>query len=379
MLQEFNQPFLVDIVEEAFDVGFDDVVDRFVFHAVTQGSERIMATSAWTESIGVRYEVLLVYCFQNPNQARLNKFVFKAWYPQGALFGAARLGNYTSAGQVAVCTPSGAAVLSDPPDWRRGSAAYMFLGHFVDAGGCVFPQPLEASPYEFLVHQVIQTGELETWFLTGLLRYAKQFRFHRFSASVNGRCFLTPRYHVWPPSLQRHYPPSPVLRGHPTPCASFAFLPLRLSGILPFREETQGLPGCRVIRLSDMPWSQTPGKRSVLAISGRIRVDFRHLEKCRPSRSRHLRGSFPSTFRLTACLLAVLRLKLYVTIQPPRTRYPVAGQPSGAGFSPARLHDLARPQSRADSSAFPQHGKGDCAEGEQQPLLFIPWYKPPFQ
>ena len=59
--------------------------------------------------------------------------------------------------------------------------------------------------------------------------------------------------------------------------------------------------------------------------------------------SRQLRGSIPSTFRLTAYLLAVLRLKLYVAIQPPRTCYPVAGQPSEAGFAPAGLHDLARP------------------------------------
>jgi len=61
----------------------------------------------------------------------------------------------------------------------------------------------------------------------------------------------------------------------------------------------------------------------------------------------HLRGSFPSTLRLTACLLAVLRLKLYVAIQPPRTRYPVAGLPSGTGFAPAGLRDLARPHSIA--------------------------------
>ena len=59
--------------------------------------------------------------------------------------------------------------------------------------------------------------------------------------------------------------------------------------------------------------------------------------------TRQLRGSFPSAFRFTAYLLAVLRLKLTVTSQPPRTRYPVAGQPSGTGFSPAGLHDLARP------------------------------------
>jgi hypothetical protein len=59
--------------------------------------------------------------------------------------------------------------------------------------------------------------------------------------------------------------------------------------------------------------------------------------------TRQFRGSFPSAFRFTAYLLAVLRLKLTVTSQPPRTRYPVAGQPSGTGFSPAGLHDLARP------------------------------------
>ena len=59
------------------------------------------------------------------------------------------------------------------------------------------------------------------------------------------------------------------------------------------------------------------------------------------------RGSIPSTFRLTAYLLAILRLKLYVTIEPPRTRYPVAGLPSGAGFPPAGLHDLARPHNKS--------------------------------
>ena len=63
--------------------------------------------------------------------------------------------------------------------------------------------------------------------------------------------------------------------------------------------------------------------------------------------SRQLRGSIPSTFRLTAYLLAVLRLKSDVTTRPPRTRYPVAGQPSGAGFTPAGVHDLARPHNKS--------------------------------
>ena len=59
--------------------------------------------------------------------------------------------------------------------------------------------------------------------------------------------------------------------------------------------------------------------------------------------SRQFRGSIPSAFRFTAYLLAILRLKLTVTSQPPRTRYPVVDLPSGTGFPPAGLHDLARP------------------------------------
>jgi hypothetical protein len=38
--------------------------------------------------------------------------------------------------------------------------------------------------------------------------------------------------------------------------------------------ETQGLPGCRVIIVSNMPWSLTPRKRTFLAFSGNARVDF---------------------------------------------------------------------------------------------------------
>ena len=55
------------------------------------------------------------------------------------------------------------------------------------------------------------------------------------------------------------------------------------------------------------------------------------------------RGSIPSTLRLTAYRLAVLRLISGVTPVDPRTSYPVPGQPSGAGFPPAKICDLARP------------------------------------
>jgi len=40
----------------------------------------------------------------------------------------------------------------------------------------------------------------------------------------------------------------------------------------------QGLPGCRVVSMSRMPWSQTPRKRALPCLCGRAHVDFRGLE-----------------------------------------------------------------------------------------------------
>ena len=104
-----------------------------------------MTASSGTESIGIFYEILLVYCFQYPNQSRLDKFVFKTRYPQGALFGAARL-RY-------VFAPDRLRYVRHPvqPLYQiRQVGVQVFgihlLGHFVDAGGCILPQPLKAFP-----------------------------------------------------------------------------------------------------------------------------------------------------------------------------------------------------------------------------------------
>jgi len=178
------------------------------------------------------------------------------------------------------------------------------------------------------------------------IRYAVQFRCHRFPASVNGRCFLTPLYHVWSPSLRRHYPPSSVLLNHPTPCAIFAFLPLQLSGILPFQEESTGSPGLPCNHNVKHAMVSDPGEASIFLPIAKMPVLTSTSITVSSFPSRRLRGSIPSTLRLTAYLLAVLRLKSDVAISPPRTRYPVAGQPSGAGYPPAGSHDLARPHNR---------------------------------
>ena len=186
-------------------------------------------------------------------------------------------------------------------------------------------------------HMVIQRGINEHSPLYGAVSLPPVPRFCERSV------FPHSAYHVWPPSLQRHYPPSPVLLGHPTPCATFAFLPLRLSGILPLREEGTGSPGLPHNHNVGHAMVSDPEEADITLPIAIISVLTSAPPTASSFPSRHLRGSFPSTLRLTACLLAVLSLKLYVTTQPPRTRYPVAGLPSGAGFAPAGLRDLARP------------------------------------
>ena len=152
-----------------------------------------------------------------------------------------------------------------------------------------------------------------------------QFRCHRLSTSVCGQWFLTPRYHVWFPSLQRHCPPSPVLLNHPTPCTLSAFLPLQLSGILPLQEENTGSPGLPCNHNVKHAMVSNPEEVSIALPFTVMPMLTSTLLRMSSFSPRHLRGSIPSTFRLTACLLAVLRLKADVTIILPRTRYPVAG------------------------------------------------------
>lgn len=147
---------------------------------------------------------------------------------------------------------------------------------------------------------------------------------------------------MWPPSLRRHYPPSQVLLDHPTPRTPSAFLPLRLYGILP-NGSRRGAS-----RVAALPLCQTchglrpRGSGHLLAIIVDVRGDFHFCNSVVPPKF-HFRGSIPSALRLTACLLAALRLKPHVAIRSPRTRYPVACLPSGAGLPPAWFRDLARP------------------------------------
>jgi hypothetical protein len=71
----------VPIVKEAFDISFDNVIDRVVLSSLTQSLEGILTASGRTEPIRISYEIMLVNGFQYSDNPILNKFVFKARYP----------------------------------------------------------------------------------------------------------------------------------------------------------------------------------------------------------------------------------------------------------------------------------------------------------
>ena len=98
-----------------------------------------------------------------------------------------------------------------------------------------------------------------------------------------------------------------------------------------------GLPGCRVFgvmhaMVTDPGALLGTGRGALRAPVLSFRVDFRYYDSVVLSQPDQFRGSIPSTFRLTAYMLAVLRLKSRITPVPPRTGYPAAAQPYRGGI-----------------------------------------------
>ena len=118
-----------------------------------------------------------------------------------------------------------------------------------------------------------------------------------------------------------------------------SFLYYQLSGILASKQENRGSPGLPYIHFVRHAMVFDPGEALHDLPFASRHIDFRKHKYVVPHQIT-FRGSFPSTLRLTAYRLAILRLIARITSFDPRTRYPVAGQPSGTGFAPARIYVL---------------------------------------
>jgi len=118
----------------------------------------------------------------------------------------------------------------------------------------------------------------------------------------------------------------------------------------PFQKEGEGPPGLphnRYVRNATV--SDHEGANISLPVSSMF-VLTSNPPNAPSSPARHLRGSSLQPFGLRPACSPML--KAVVATQPPRTCYPVAGQPSRTGFAPTRLCDLARPHWRCDPLYF---------------------------
>jgi len=191
-----------------------------------------------------------------------------------------------------------------------------------------------------------QTGELELRLPSGFLCYALQFRFHAFFMSGHDACLLTTPLHLWRPSLQRHYPPSSVLRRHPTPDdASTRLALLSLVGLDPFLSGRHQVSQVAVCSSCPTCHALRPRRRQEALAMRPSRWWLPRCQPCRPSRVYSLSRLNHFSFRLRPAGLITLRLSLGIAPAGPglSTRW-LACLP-GRGSLPLEHHDLAWPHS----------------------------------
>ena len=83
-LKELHHPLVRDAIEEAFDVGFDNVIDRFEHDRIVESLERLMAAPLRSETIRKVHEVGLIDGLQNPGNRFLDDLVLQSGQTQRA-------------------------------------------------------------------------------------------------------------------------------------------------------------------------------------------------------------------------------------------------------------------------------------------------------
>ncbi len=76
-LKERHHPVMRDVIEEAFNVGFDNMIDRFEHDRIVESLERLVATPLWPETIRKVHEVGLINALQYPGNRFLDDLIFQ--------------------------------------------------------------------------------------------------------------------------------------------------------------------------------------------------------------------------------------------------------------------------------------------------------------
>lgn len=85
MPHKFQQPFMINTVEESTDIRVKYPADFALCDRHMQRIERIVLTAPWPEAIAESLEVRLVDGFQYPHQSLLCQFIFHTGHAQRSL------------------------------------------------------------------------------------------------------------------------------------------------------------------------------------------------------------------------------------------------------------------------------------------------------
>ena len=81
LLQHPHDPPVVHVIEKAFDVRFDNMVDRLKHDQVIKLLQCLMAVSFWTKAIRTGKKILLIDALKYPRDTTLDNLVFQCRYP----------------------------------------------------------------------------------------------------------------------------------------------------------------------------------------------------------------------------------------------------------------------------------------------------------
>jgi hypothetical protein len=157
VVQELDQPFLADLVEERSDVGVEYVVHLRATDANHQGVQRIMLAALGSESIREPEEVLLVDRIQHGDRCPLDDLVFKGRDRKRALPPIRLRYIPPPRRQCPIRSPLDPSVqVLDPTIEVR---LIVLPCQPIDARGCLSPEGEEGRPQSFFAEMVEERGE----------------------------------------------------------------------------------------------------------------------------------------------------------------------------------------------------------------------------
>jgi hypothetical protein len=179
MPQKLDQPFVVHLIKEPFDISLHYMVDPFALNRESQRIKALVLAASGSVPVAAVFKYRFVNRLQRPLHRSLHNFILKIADPQWTALLAARFGNIAPA--------LGSRTISHPSESLRQILkialqipAVLLLGYAIHPGRLVGFQTAVAGPQ--IVHirdVVIQTGKYQIRLFARLFTYPLQVCCHR--------------------------------------------------------------------------------------------------------------------------------------------------------------------------------------------------------